>query len=126
MNEIINELKYAAACIKYKCQIEINFILSMNDYDIKELYGLTFVQAAVLWNLMENKYNHVPGYNKKLFLWGLYFLKHYPTNAVMCHVFNASTPTVRKWVWYTIHCIACLDLVSILVCTFSSVSNIYL
>ena len=77
----------------------------------KSIYGLTYIQTAITWQLL-TRVEHKNGFQQKHLLWTLKFLKSYPTQHCMAHDFNAAPGTVMKWVWYTIGLLRKLKMVS--------------
>ena len=112
-SNLLNEFLYLATCIRFKSDIlDIRTVTFMNQDLFKAIYGLTLLQTAVTWEIMDSSFIHPKMYKKKHLLWALRFLRHYQTKHCLSHDLNHSPDTVTKWVWYTIKCLAKLKVVS--------------
>ena len=72
------------------------------------LYGLNPLQTFMVWEMMDIPANGRP----KHLLWSLFLLRQYDCTPVLCHLFNVSPKTWRKWVWPFVEAIAALKVVS--------------
>ena len=84
----------------------------MNPNVFKLIYGMTALQTVVTWNNIIDSLNVSGSFSKKHLLWTLQFLRHYQTKQCMAHDLIFAPGTLMKWVWYTIHCLAKLKIVS--------------
>ena len=90
-----------------------------------QMYGVCPSITEFLWNyLVEDPCtDDLLGSNRpcpKHMLWTLFFLRHYPTEAVAATIFHVGEKTFRKWVWLMIPVIAGMTHVvrTRVVCTF--------
>lgn len=73
------------------------------------LYGINPLQTFQVWEAMAVPHKGRP----KHLLWALFFLRQYDNTVVLCHLFNVSPKTLRKWLWPFVEAIAALKLVSL-------------
>ncbi|KAJ3061317.1 hypothetical protein HDU98_002767 [Podochytrium sp. JEL0797] len=71
-------------------------------------YGITILSAVDLWLIVRNKFEAF-GLRKIHMLWGLHFLKCYPTEPVGAACFDTTESTWRKYVKLAVRCFAEMD-----------------
>ena len=75
----------------------------------KVLFGTSIDVCEHLWNDISVQVRQVPGYQmyqKQHFLWGLYWLRHYPSDRMNALACGCDRKTVVKWTGITVRHIA--------------------
>ena len=94
-----NDFSYHATFIWYRVKnFHSNLLKRISGYEYKAVYGLTILQTAITWNMLEAKILHLKQYMKKHLLWALHFREHYQNKRFLAHDLNAAPHTVSKWV----------------------------
>ena len=112
-SKLLKELLYLATCIHYKVDaLNLLTIQYINQDLYKAIYGFSAQQTAVTWEIIETKFIHPKTYKKMHLLWALRFLTYYQTKHYLSHELRHFPETIAKSVWYTIKCLAKLNVVS--------------
>ena len=84
----------------------------MNRNVFRLIYGITTLQTVIPWNYIIGSLKVSGSFRKKHLLWTLRFLRHYQTKRCLACNLRYAPGILMKWVWYTIHCLAKLKIVS--------------
>src|SRR5689334_5252900 len=73
----------------------------------RALFGVSFQILLSLWDILQQ--NAPVQFRREHLLWGLYFLKVYPTETVASCFFAVTEKTWRKWIFVVVQAISQLE-----------------